>query len=86
MDEATEVRQGEELDARKIGPFLRDVIPGLEGEMKIQQFPISILSRPDAGSAFPEIWFRGRHTGKSGPVYHGAIGALNVIRGQKETQ
>jgi aminoglycoside phosphotransferase (APT) family kinase protein len=39
MDEATKVRQGEELDARKIGPFLRDVIPGLEGEMKIQQFP-----------------------------------------------
>ena len=39
MDEATEVRQGEELDTRKVEAFLRDVIPGLEGEMAIQQFP-----------------------------------------------
>ena len=39
MDEATEVRQGEELDARKVETFLRDVVPGLEGEMTIQQFP-----------------------------------------------
>jgi aminoglycoside phosphotransferase (APT) family kinase protein len=39
MDEATEVRQGEELDARKVEAFLRDVVPGLEGEITIQQFP-----------------------------------------------
>jgi aminoglycoside phosphotransferase (APT) family kinase protein len=39
MDEATEVRKGEELDNRKVEAFLRDVIPGLEGEMAIQQFP-----------------------------------------------
>ena len=39
MDEATEVRQGEELDARKVEAFLRDVVPGLEGEMTIRQFP-----------------------------------------------
>ena len=39
MDEATNVRKGEALDARKVEAFLRDVIPGLEGEMAIQQFP-----------------------------------------------
>ena len=39
MDEATKVRKGEELDSRKVETFLRDVIPGLEGEMAIQQFP-----------------------------------------------
>ena len=39
MDKATKVRKGEELDTRKVEGFLRDVIPGLEGAMAIQQFP-----------------------------------------------
>ncbi len=39
MDEATKIRKGEELDTRKVEAFLRDVIPGLEGAMAIQQFP-----------------------------------------------
>ncbi len=39
MDQASEVRSGEELDLAKIDPFLRDSIPHLEGEMAVRQFP-----------------------------------------------
>jgi aminoglycoside phosphotransferase (APT) family kinase protein len=39
VDEPGEVRPGEELDQAKIGSFLKDAIPGLEGELTIKQFP-----------------------------------------------
>lgn len=39
MDKATEVRKGEELNASQIETYLRDVIPGLHGEMRVKQFP-----------------------------------------------
>ncbi len=39
IDQATSIRQGEKLDSLKVEPFLRDSIPGLQGEMAIQQFP-----------------------------------------------
>jgi hypothetical protein len=39
IDEPVNVRQGEELDPVKIGGFLKDTIPGLEGELTIKQFP-----------------------------------------------
>jgi aminoglycoside phosphotransferase (APT) family kinase protein len=38
-DKAIGVRQGEELDTKKVGEFLRDTIPGLTGEMSVEQFP-----------------------------------------------
>lgn len=38
-DEPSEVRKGEELDAAKVGPFLKDSIPGLRGDMSVRQFP-----------------------------------------------
>ncbi|MEC9241227.1 MAG: phosphotransferase, partial [Gemmatimonadota bacterium] len=33
------VREGEEIDATRVDAFLRERIPGLEGEMKVLQFP-----------------------------------------------
>lgn len=39
MDQATEVRTGEELNASLIETFLRDSIPDLDGMMTIRQFP-----------------------------------------------
>ena len=39
IDQATSIRQGEKLDSLKVEAFLRDSIPGLQGEMAIQQFP-----------------------------------------------
>jgi len=39
MDEAKDVRKGEELDQQKLQQFLREQIPGLEGELEILQFP-----------------------------------------------
>jgi aminoglycoside phosphotransferase (APT) family kinase protein len=39
VDEPGDVRPGEELDQAKIGSFLRDVIPGLEGDLTTKQFP-----------------------------------------------
>lgn len=39
IDEPVEVRKGEELDTSKVGAFLRDSIPGLAGEISVQQFP-----------------------------------------------
>jgi aminoglycoside phosphotransferase (APT) family kinase protein len=39
MNETIEQREGEALDAAKVESFLRDMIPGLEGEMGIRQFP-----------------------------------------------
>ena len=39
MDQASEVRSGEELDTAKVETFLRDTIPHLEGNMAIRQFP-----------------------------------------------
>ena len=39
MNETIEQRDGETLDAIKVEAFLRDMIPGLEGEMAIRQFP-----------------------------------------------
>ena len=50
MDEATEIRKGEELDTRKVEAFLRDVIPGLEGEMAIQQFPSGAETKRTGGA------------------------------------
>ncbi len=39
MNETIEQREGEALDAFKVEAFLRDMIPGLDGEMGIRQFP-----------------------------------------------
>ncbi|MBN2157967.1 MAG: phosphotransferase family protein [Spirochaetes bacterium] len=39
IDEPVEVRKGEELDTATVGAFLKDSIPGLEGEISVQQFP-----------------------------------------------
>jgi len=38
-DQAGEIRAGEELDAAKVGRFLKDSIPNLNGEIAIKQFP-----------------------------------------------
>ncbi|HHO76217.1 MAG TPA: phosphotransferase family protein [Deltaproteobacteria bacterium] len=38
-DKPTAIRQGEELDTKKVGEFLRDMIPGLTGELSVQQYP-----------------------------------------------
>jgi aminoglycoside phosphotransferase (APT) family kinase protein len=38
-DSAKDIRKGEELDHGKVEAFIRDVVPGLEGEMTIRQFP-----------------------------------------------
>lgn len=39
LDEATDVRNGEELDIPQIETFLRDTIPHLAGKMSVRQFP-----------------------------------------------
>lgn len=39
IDEARAVRSGEELDAAKLDIFLKDMIPGLDGALTIEQFP-----------------------------------------------
>lgn len=39
LDRAEAVRAGEELDAARLEGFLRQAIPGLEGELEISQFP-----------------------------------------------
>ena len=36
---ATSVREGEEIDATRVDAFLKEKIPGLEGEMGVLQFP-----------------------------------------------
>jgi len=38
-DEPVDIRNGEELDLVKVGTYLRDTIPGLEGELSVKQFP-----------------------------------------------
>ncbi|MGE5840879.1 MAG: phosphotransferase family protein, partial [Deltaproteobacteria bacterium] len=38
-DKPTKVRQGEELDLTVIEMFLKDSIPGLAGEILVEQFP-----------------------------------------------
>jgi aminoglycoside phosphotransferase (APT) family kinase protein len=39
IDKPKDIRQGEEIDLKKVGAFLRDSIPGLAGELEIKQFP-----------------------------------------------
>jgi aminoglycoside phosphotransferase (APT) family kinase protein len=39
IDEPTVVREGEELDHKKVEIFLKDSLPGLEGDLEVQQFP-----------------------------------------------
>lgn len=39
IDEPTSIRQGEEIDGERVGSYLKDTIPGLEGEVRIRQFP-----------------------------------------------
>lgn len=39
IDEPTVIRSGEELDMARVKEYLKDSIPGLEGEMEIRQFP-----------------------------------------------
>lgn len=38
-DQAREVRRGEELDAVKVGAWVRDAVPGLLGPLAVRQFP-----------------------------------------------
>lgn len=38
-DRTRPVRKGEDLDLGKVEPFLRDCIPGLEGDIRVEQFP-----------------------------------------------
>jgi aminoglycoside phosphotransferase (APT) family kinase protein len=38
-DKPTNVRLGEELDLKVIEAFLKDSIPGLAGEILVEQFP-----------------------------------------------
>ena len=38
-DKPEEIRPGEELDTAKVEAFLKDTIPGLEGNLTIKQFP-----------------------------------------------
>ncbi|MCP4135178.1 MAG: phosphotransferase family protein [bacterium] len=39
IDKPSAVRNGEELDLKKVEDFLKDSIPGLEGSIEIKQFP-----------------------------------------------
>jgi aminoglycoside phosphotransferase (APT) family kinase protein len=39
VDQATTVRTGEEINARRIGDFLKAKVPELSGDVKISQFP-----------------------------------------------
>ncbi len=39
IDEPVDVREGEELDLGKVEVYLKDTIPGLEGEVSVKQFP-----------------------------------------------
>jgi aminoglycoside phosphotransferase (APT) family kinase protein len=39
LDKAKPVREGESLDWAKVEQFLKDSIPGLRGELSVQQFP-----------------------------------------------
>ena len=38
-DQSTGIREGEELDAAQIDPYLKAHIPGLTGTPRISQFP-----------------------------------------------
>ena len=38
-DKPKAIRQGEELDLKRVEEFLKDTIPGLTGELSVQQFP-----------------------------------------------
>ena len=38
-DKAVSVRQGEELDTGRVGEYLRGMLPGLVGDMAVEQFP-----------------------------------------------
>jgi aminoglycoside phosphotransferase (APT) family kinase protein len=38
-DNPSDIRKGEELNADRVGKFIRDTIPELEGEINILQFP-----------------------------------------------
>ena len=39
IDQAAEVRKGESFDLNRVESFLRDTLPGLEGEFRLLQFP-----------------------------------------------
>ena len=38
-DQATTIREGEELDVSRVEAFLKQAIPGLTGSLTIRQFP-----------------------------------------------
>jgi len=46
-DQSTGIREGEELDAAQIDPYLKAHIPGLTGTPRISQFPGGASSPPD---------------------------------------
>jgi len=39
IDRPTKIRQGEELDLNVVEGFLKDTIPGLSGDLMVEQFP-----------------------------------------------
>ena len=39
IDQPKKIRDGEEFESAKIEEFLKDTIPGIQGQMLVQQFP-----------------------------------------------
>ena len=39
IDEAVDIREGEELDIQVVDQFMKQAIPGLEGQPTIKQYP-----------------------------------------------
>jgi len=39
VDQATRIREGEEIEVQAVGPYLQKQIPGLTGDIEISQFP-----------------------------------------------
>src|SRR5262245_32369278 len=65
IDQSRAVRQGEELDLARLGQYLREHLPGIQGELSVEQFPSGfsnltylirvgdqefVLRRPPAGA------------------------------------
>ncbi len=63
LDQPVAVRQGEELDAAKLGEYLRPHIPGMMGGVEVQQFPsgfsnLTYMLAANAGGARKEYVLR----------------------------
>jgi aminoglycoside phosphotransferase (APT) family kinase protein len=84
VDDAVKTRSGEELDPEKVGTFLKDNIPNLNGEVVIRQFPSGFSNLTYlVGVGDTEFVLRRPPFGKKAKTAHDMLREYRILKALK---